>query len=431
MRTTQRLYEAAHPIWEQCHDHPFVRGIGDGSLDLEKFQWFLLQDYLYLFDYAKVFAQGVVKAREPDAMRAFASYVDSILNGEMDIHKGYMARLGIRRSGGHGFLSGCGVPAEQPCGRAVHLCAVLPRFDRGRRGGFGNGAGGFGAHGRAWPAGGFAAVIEILKQIVAHTREVRPLIHTITNNVTVNDCANIILAAYGAPTMAQDEREVEEITALSQALVLNLGALRAQEAMLLAGKKANALGHPVVMDPVAAGASFLRGETSRRLLHEVQMAVIRGNASEIRALAVGSETTQGVEVNAIDKVTEENLDSAVSMVRAFSRRTGAAVVLTGEIDLISDGRRTAVVRGGCEMMSRITGAGCMLTALTAAYCGANPERIFESAVAAAGVMDVCGELAYRRVREAMEGTASFRTRLIDAVSLLTDDALDALNVQIL
>lgn len=274
-------------------------------------------------------------------------------------------------------------------------------------------------------------MIEILKQIVARTREVRPLIHTITNSVTVNDCANIILAAYGAPTMAQDEREVEEITALSQALVLNLGALRAQEAMLLAGKKANALGHPVVMDPVAAGASFLRGETSRRLLHEVQMAVIRGNASEIRALAVGSETTQGVEVNAIDKVTEENLDSAVSMVRAFSRRTGAAVAMTGEIDLISDGSRTAVVRGGCEMMSRITGAGCMLTALTAAYCGANPERLFESAVAAAGVMDVCGELAYRRVREAMEGTASFRTRLIDAVSLLTDDALDALNVQIL
>ena len=274
-------------------------------------------------------------------------------------------------------------------------------------------------------------MIKTLKQIVAHTREVRPLIHTITNNVTVNDCANIILAAYGAPTMAQDEREVEEITALSQALVLNLGALRAQEAMLLAGKKANALGHPVVMDPVAAGASFLRGETSRRLLHEVQMAVIRGNASEIRALAVGSETTQGVEVNAVDKVTEENLDSAVSMVRAFSRRTGAAVVLTGEIDLISDGRRTAVVRGGCEIMSRITGAGCMLTALTAAYCGANPERIFESAVAAAGVMDICGELAYRRVREAMEGTASFRTRLIDAVSLLADDALDALNVQIL
>ena len=95
MRTTQRLYEAAHPIWEQCHDHPFVRGIGDGSLDLEKFRWFLLQDYLYLFDYAKVFAQGVVKSQEPEVMRTFASYVASILNGELEIHRGYMRRMGI------------------------------------------------------------------------------------------------------------------------------------------------------------------------------------------------------------------------------------------------------------------------------------------------------------------------------------------------
>lgn len=274
-------------------------------------------------------------------------------------------------------------------------------------------------------------MIEALKQITARTREARPLIHTITNNVTVNDCANIILAAGGAPTMAQDEREVEEITAISQALVLNLGALKAQEAMLLAGKKANALGHPVVMDPVAAGASFLRGETSRRLLHEVQMAVIRGNASEIRALAVGSETTQGVEVNALDKVTEENLDAAAELVRAFSRRTGAVVALTGAIDLVSDGTRTAVLRGGSEMMSRITGAGCMLTALTATFCGANPDKPFESAVAAVGVMDVCGQLAHRRVCEAMEGTASFRTRLIDAVSLFADDQLDMLDVQLM
>ena len=95
MRTTQRLYEAAHPIWEQCHDHPFVRGIGDGSLDLEKFRWVLLQDYLYLFDYARVFAYGVVKARDPGLMRTFSANVDAILGGEMKVHRAYMARLGI------------------------------------------------------------------------------------------------------------------------------------------------------------------------------------------------------------------------------------------------------------------------------------------------------------------------------------------------
>ncbi len=272
-------------------------------------------------------------------------------------------------------------------------------------------------------------MIEALKTVVRRTREVRPMVHAITNNVTVNDCANIILAAYGAPTMAQDTREVEEITALSQALVLNLGALRAQEAMLLAGKRANALGHPIVLDPVAAGASYLRGETSRKLLHELQIAVIRGNASEIRALALGSETTQGVEVNNLDKVTEQNLQASIEMVSAFSRRVGAVVALTGQIDLVTDGMRTAVIRGGCEMMSRITGAGCMLTALTGTYCGANPAQPFEAAVAAVATMDICGEMAYERVRQAMEGTASFRTRLIDAVSNINESALERANME--
>ncbi len=275
-------------------------------------------------------------------------------------------------------------------------------------------------------------MIKTIQDIVRQTREKRPMVHAITNNVTVNDCANIILAAYGAPTMAQDTREVEEITALSDALVLNLGALRAQEAMLLAGKKANELGHPIVLDPVAAGASFLRGETCRKLLHELHIAVIRGNASEIRALALGSETTLGVEVNALDKVTQDNLEASAEMVRAFSRRVGAVVALTGEIDLVTDGTQTAVLRGGCEMMSRITGAGCMLTALTGVYCGANPDRPFAAAVAAVAVMDACGETAYERVREAMEGTASFRTRLLDAVSLLNEKELETrLHLQIL
>lgn len=95
MKITERLYCAAHPVWEECHAHPFVRGIGDGSLDLEKFRWFLLQDYLYLFDYARVFAYGVVKARAPELMRTFSSNVDVILGGEMKIHRAYMARLGI------------------------------------------------------------------------------------------------------------------------------------------------------------------------------------------------------------------------------------------------------------------------------------------------------------------------------------------------
>lgn len=265
-----------------------------------------------------------------------------------------------------------------------------------------------------------------------NTADAAPLVHSITNNVTINDCANIILAAGGTAIMAQDEREVEEITAHSDALVLNMGALRAQEAMLLAAREAKRLGHPVVLDPVAAGASRLRSEMCSRLLADGLVSVIRGNASEIRALAAGEEQASGVEANAIDRVTEQNLTESTEWLAEFSRKTGTVVVLTGKIDLITDGNRTAVLRGGSELMSRITGAGCMLTSLTAAYCGANPNTLFEAVAAASGVMKVCGTLAERRVREEMEGTASFRTRLIDAVSLLTAEQLaEGLRIQLL
>lgn len=265
-----------------------------------------------------------------------------------------------------------------------------------------------------------------------NTADEAPLVHSITNNVTINDCANIILAAGGTAIMAQDEREVEEITAHSDALVLNMGALRAQEAMLLAAREAKRLGHPVVLDPVAAGASRLRSEMCSRLLADGLVSVIRGNASEIRALAAGEEQASGVEANAIDRVTEQNLTESTEWLAEFSRKTGTVVMLTGKIDLITDGNRTAVLRGGSELMSRITGAGCMLTSLTAAYCGANPNTLFEAVAAASGVMKVCGTLAERRVREEMEGTASFRTRLIDAVSLLTAEQLaEGLRIQLL
>ena len=271
-----------------------------------------------------------------------------------------------------------------------------------------------------------------LGQILQHTAEVRPMVHSITNNVTINDCANIILAAGGTAIMAQDEREAAEITAHSDALVLNLGALRAQEAMLLAAREAKRLGHPVVLDPVAAGASHLRGEMCSRLLADGLVSVIRGNASEIRALAAGEEHTSGVEANALDCVTEDKLAESATWLAAFSRKTNAVVLLSGAIDLITDGTRTAVLRGGSALMGRITGAGCMLTSLTAVYCGANPNTLFEAAAAASGVMKVCGTLAERRVREEMEGTASFRTRLIDAVSLLSAEQLaEGLRIQLL
>lgn len=270
-------------------------------------------------------------------------------------------------------------------------------------------------------------MIDTIKAVLENTQNRTPMVHSITNNVTINDCANIILAAGGTAIMAQDEREVEEITSHAQALVINMGAVRAQEAMLRAAKIAKRNGRPVVLDPVAAGASTLRREMCSRLLSENLVSVIRGNASEVRALAAGAEQETGVEASALDSVTEDNLQESAAWLRSFSRRTGAVVMLTGAMDVITDGTRTAVVRGGSAYLRRITGAGCMLTSLTGVYCGANPDTLpdtlLEAAVTASEVMKHCGETAEARVRKEMEGTASFRTRLIDAVSLLNADEL--------
>ena len=259
---------------------------------------------------------------------------------------------------------------------------------------------------------------EQLKKVIESTVSHRPMTHCITNPVTVNDCANIILAAGGTAIMAQDEREVEEITAHAQSLVLNMGAVRAQEAMLRAARTAEKLGHPVILDPVAAGASRLRGDMCARLLAEGLISVIRGNASEVRALAAGAGQESGVEADLHDQINEHNLAESAAWLRDFARRTGTVVQLTGAIDVITDGKRTAVLSGGSELLRRITGAGCMLTSLTGVYCGAVPDKLLEAAVTASEVMKHCGEQAEARVRKEMEGTASFRTRLIDAVSLL-------------
>ncbi len=264
---------------------------------------------------------------------------------------------------------------------------------------------------------------DLAPEYLRAVRERAPLVQCITNFVTVNDCANVILAAGGSPTMAHDLREAEEAVAGVQALVLNLGAIEDVQAMLLAGKRANALGIPVVLDPVAAGVTSLRREWSRRLLSEVRFSVIRGNASEIKALAQGRGGGSGVDVSAGDAVTAETLPQAAALTRALARRTGAAVVLSGAVDAASDGRRTVLLRGGCPTMARITGSGCMLTALTGAFCGAVPGDPLGCAVAAAAAMGVCGERAEALRLQNGTGNATFRTDLIDAVFNLTEAQL--------
>ena len=255
-------------------------------------------------------------------------------------------------------------------------------------------------------------------------RERAPLVQCITNFVTVNDCANIILAAGGSPSMADDVREAAEAVQGSAALVCNLGAIAAVDAMVSAGKAANELGRPVVLDPVAAGNTALRRKESDRLLADVKFAAIRGNASEIRALARGELTGSGVDVSGEDAVTDATLPRTVEIARLLAKQTGAVVAVSGPIDVVTDGGQTILLRNGCATMARITGSGCMLTSMLGAFCGADPEHPFEATCGAIAAMGVAGDLAEERRLRNGTGNATFRTDLIDAVFNLTEEQLN-------
>lgn len=265
----------------------------------------------------------------------------------------------------------------------------------------------------------------MFEKILENVSNQPPLVHSITNYVTVNDCANIVLACGGAPIMADDSNEVEEIISICNALVINIGTLneRTVAAMIKAGKKANRLGRPVILDPVGAGASSLRTNTVFKLLREVQFSVIRGNVSEIKTIDSGSGTTKGVDADISDAISENTLDQMIAFAKALSEKTGAVIAITGAIDIVADSQKALVIRNGHPMMSRITGTGCMLTTVIGSYCGANLGELLLATAAAVSAMGLCGELAFAKVQAHEAGTASFRTYLIDAMSLMNAETL--------
>ena len=265
----------------------------------------------------------------------------------------------------------------------------------------------------------------MMKEMLENVRKNCPLVHNITNYVTVNDCANVLLACGGSPIMSDDVDEVEEITSICGGLNINIGTLnqRTIPAMHKAGKKANALGHPVVLDPVGAGASGLRTKTAKDLIDAVKFTVIRGNISEIKALALGEGGARGVDADVADKVTEENLAQAVAFAKEFAKKTEAVIAITGAIDIVADGEKAYCIYNGHPMMSSITGTGCQLSAVTAAYVTANPEYPLEAAAAAVCLMGVCGEKAHARLTE-QDGNATYRNYIIDAIFNLTGEELE-------
>ena len=243
-----------------------------------------------------------------------------------------------------------------------------------------------------------------------------PLVHNITNYVTVNDVANVLLACGGSPIMADEAEEVEDITTICGGLNINIGTLnkRTIAGMLLAGKRANELGHPVLLDPVGAGASALRTNTAIELMDTLHPTVIRGNISEIKTLASGSGTTKGVDADVADAVTEENLDEAVAFAKVFAEKANCVVAITGAIDLVSDGKSCYVIRNGRPEMGKITGTGCQLSGMMTAYITANPEHTLEAAAAAVCVMGLAGEIGFSRMQDG-DGNSTYRNRIIDAI----------------
>lgn len=301
-------------------------------------------------------------------------------------------------------------------------------------------------------------------------REQQPVIHCITNYVTANDVANMMLAAGASPIMADGPGEAAEIAEASHGLVLNLGTLKesAVEAMMTAGRRAAELAHPIVLDPVGAGAIALRRETALKILAEIPVTVIRGNASEIRALAGEHGYSRGVDADQREALTRENRQETTTMVRQLSKQTGAVVVMTGAVDVVADRDRVCFIKNGSPMMGQITGAGCMLdgvlaAALVAAQMTAAPAAVsqeeqaaegavaeqtvaaqaapaafprlsadgtrsadwFRQAVQAVAAVGICGEMAEEKTRETGGGSGSFRTHFIDAMSRLTDEDIQS------
>lgn len=236
-------------------------------------------------------------------------------------------------------------------------------------------------------------------------RHQHPLVHNITNYVVMNSTANLLLSVGASPVMAHAVEEVEEMAGIAGALVLNIGTLSAPwiVAMRKAGAVAKRRGIPIVLDPVGAGATIYRTETASLLTREVQPSIIRGNASEILALAGGTSGTQGVD-------SRHPVEAARGAAAALAKSAGAVVSVTGPEDFITDGRREARVQNGHPLMARITGTGCAATAITGAFAAVTPDP-FVAATAALVVFGIAGELA----AEGNPRPGTFAVRLADAL----------------
>lgn len=245
-------------------------------------------------------------------------------------------------------------------------------------------------------------------------RKQSPLIHNITNYVVMESSANALLALGASPIMAHAIEEVEEIVHLAHSLVLNIGTLSSSwiQSMIMALKAANVKPIPVVLDPVGAGATHFRTNTVHTLLNEGHISVIRGNASEISSLIDSHYKTKGVD-SLLDPLDCHPIAKEIAL------KNNCVVWMSGQTDIITDGKKSSLIYNGHPLMSRVTGMGCMATAITGAFLAVN-QNTFSGCTHAALIMGIAGELAGKN----SQGPASFKGSLIDALYHISLDSIE-------
>jgi len=254
---------------------------------------------------------------------------------------------------------------------------------------------------------------KIAYQNIVAVREKKPLIHNITNFVVMNFTANALLSTGASPVMAHAAKEVEEMVGFAGALVLNIGTLTDDwiESMILAGKKASGIKTPVILDPVGAGATSFRTDSAKRIIDEVKISVIRGNASEILSLRDQDSKTKGVD--AIHSV-----DEAAGTALILARELKTTLAITGPVDLITDGLRVIRVQNGHSLMGLVTGTGCAATALIGAFLAVDEDPV-NAAASALAFFGLAGEIAAKKA----SAPGSFMVSILDALYEITPEAL--------
>lgn len=252
---------------------------------------------------------------------------------------------------------------------------------------------------------------EAVERVFQQLQEQTPLIHHLTNTVTINDCANVTLAMGGSPVMATQLLEVEEMAMLADGLVINFGTINDAmfAAMIKAGQTANQKGIPVIFDPVGVGATTYRTNKAKELISTIKVSIIRGNASEISALIGKNTKTRGVDAGAIEIAPEALAKEAAEVLNCL-------IVISGKEDVITDGRQLVVIDNGDYLLTKVTGTGCM-TASLVATAAAVSENWFDGAVIGMATMSLAGEIAAKSLH-AGEGLGSFRVKLMDTISTM-------------